>query len=332
MTLGLVLGAGGVVGINYHAGVVHALSEVGGIDPAAAEVVVGTSAGGFIGALLRSGWTPKDCWEWSIGTHPSLAEIDPAERERQRNAVFTPGFTSPVDLARRTVGSAYVLSRSFLRVRPNGPRLPKPMARSVMHSLGNLFPAGLFSLGDAREQFAGVLPEAWPERQLWLVAVDIGSGRRIVLGREGTPPVSLHDGVLASCAIPGVYPPVRAGGMTMVDGGAHSTTNLDLASRAGCDVIIGVAPMAYESSTRPGATTVMGRRVAAAALLSEMREARHRGARVLLVRPTATELALHGRRLMRPAEPTLIARAAYEATARLLDTDRARSVLEDTAA
>jgi len=46
--IGLVLGAGGIVGHAFHAGVLGALAEVTGWDPRAAEVVVGTSAG--------SGW------------------------------------------------------------------------------------------------------------------------------------------------------------------------------------------------------------------------------------------------------------------------------------
>ena len=73
-----------------------------------------------------------------------------------------------------------------------------------------------------------------------------------MLGREGAPKVTLPRAVLASCAIPGVYEPVRVGRMTLVDGGARSTTNLDLAAKAGCDLIIGVAPMAFDTGVPPG--------------------------------------------------------------------------------
>ena len=54
MRFGLVLGAGGVVGMSYHAGVLHALAQEGGIDPASADLIVGTSAGSVMGTLLRS--------------------------------------------------------------------------------------------------------------------------------------------------------------------------------------------------------------------------------------------------------------------------------------
>jgi NTE family protein len=186
----------------------------------------------------------------------------------------------------------------------------------------------MFAMTEGERRFADELPESWPERPLWLCAVDISSGRRVVLGRPGAPPVSLRRAVMASCAIPGVYKPVRVGAMTLVDGGAHSTTNLDLASRAGCRLIIAVAPMAFDPSAPPDRLRQLTRRVPARALAGEARAARRRGVDVLLVRPTGAELSIHGANLMRRDAGEEIARAAYEVTARLVTTDRFRSLLE----
>ena len=322
MRLGLVLGAGGVAGMNYHAGVLHALTEVGGLDPASADLVVGTSAGSVMGALLRSGWTANDCWEFALGIHPDVITLEDDEVERRARAVFAPRFTNPLDLARRAVGSSYVIGRSLVRT-----PMP-PVHPAVARELAKRFPGGLFSTAEAESRFAEILPAEWPSKPLWLVSVDIGSGRRVVLGRRGSPEVSLHDGVLASCAIPGVYSPVRAGSLTLVDGGAHSTTNLDLAVRAGCEIVIGVAPMAYDPSSPPGSLVQLERRRATRSLATEARVARGKGTSVLLVRPTAPELLIHGRRLMRPADGPAIALAAFDAAARLLDTPRSRDVLE----
>jgi NTE family protein len=52
MRIGLVLGAGGMVGEAYHRGVLRALQEVGW-DARHAEVLVGTSAGSIVAASLR---------------------------------------------------------------------------------------------------------------------------------------------------------------------------------------------------------------------------------------------------------------------------------------
>ena len=54
--IALALGAGGVVGHAYHAGVLAALEEATGWDPRDAEVIVGTSAGSVVGSLLRAGF------------------------------------------------------------------------------------------------------------------------------------------------------------------------------------------------------------------------------------------------------------------------------------
>ncbi len=65
--IGLVLGAGGVVGHAYHAGVLDGLAEATGWDPREAEVIVGTSAGSVVGALLRAGFSAHDLAARSTG-------------------------------------------------------------------------------------------------------------------------------------------------------------------------------------------------------------------------------------------------------------------------
>src|ERR1700683_505765 len=59
-SIGLVLGAGGVVGQAYHAGVLAALEETKGWDPRHASVIVGTSAGSVTARLLRVGVSASD--------------------------------------------------------------------------------------------------------------------------------------------------------------------------------------------------------------------------------------------------------------------------------
>src|ERR687886_1677047 len=56
--VGLVLGAGGVMGGAWLTGGLEALATETGWDPASAERIVGSSAGSMIGALLASGIPP----------------------------------------------------------------------------------------------------------------------------------------------------------------------------------------------------------------------------------------------------------------------------------
>ena len=71
--VGLVLGAGGVVGQAYHAGVLAALERELGWDPRSADVVVGSSAGSITGTLLRLGVTAGDLRPWPDGSPLSHA-------------------------------------------------------------------------------------------------------------------------------------------------------------------------------------------------------------------------------------------------------------------
>src|SRR5439155_12093119 len=113
----------------------------------------------------------------------------------------------------------------------------------------------------------------------------------------------------------------------LVDGGVHSSTNLDLAAKFACDLIIGVAPMGYEPVVAPDPIRRLVRLIPPRALSQETAYARRKGAEVLLIRPTAAELAIHGANLMNPAAGEEIARSSYESAARLLDTDRFREAL-----
>ena len=68
---------------------------------------------------------------------------------------------------------------------------------------------------------------AWPDRLLRITAVDTETGETRIFDRlSGT---SLVDAVAASCAVPGVWPPVTIDGRRYMDGGVRSSDNADLA-------------------------------------------------------------------------------------------------------
>src|SRR5207244_1647388 len=68
---------GGVIGHAFHAGVLDGLCDATGWDPRDAEVIVGTSAGSVVGALLRAGFSPRDLAARSTGdpVSPEGAEL-----------------------------------------------------------------------------------------------------------------------------------------------------------------------------------------------------------------------------------------------------------------
>lgn len=309
----LVLGAGGTVGMAYHAGTLMALHNVCGIDATDADLIVGTSAGSVVAAYLRGGWTVKDLWELSLGTHPSVAGLSPEAREAEQRAHLLPAWTNRAEFLRRSVGSAAVMAQTLL------PLVPRPPA-----ILGRQFPGGLYSMEGVRGRFEEEVGLSWPDRDTYICASDLRTGRRVVFGTRGAPEADLPTAVMASCAIPGFFRPVRLGQAVLVDGGVSSTTHLDLAAITGHRRIVAVAPMAFDPAAAPASLAQLARRRPARALAREARIAKRLGAELLLVRPCAEELKVHGRNLMAPDAGAAVARAAYDCAARQFDADASR--------
>ena len=73
----LVLGGGGVTGIAWEIGVIAGLADQG-IDLAAADVIVGTSAGSVVGADITCGQEPEALYQAQLALVP--CECLPAAR------------------------------------------------------------------------------------------------------------------------------------------------------------------------------------------------------------------------------------------------------------
>ncbi len=84
------------------------------------------------------------------------------------------------------------------------------------------------------------------KRELALVAVDLHSGKQIVL-RSG--PVS--EAVRATMAMPGVISPMKKGDAKLVDGGILNNVPADVAREMGADVVIAVDVAAARLITDP---------------------------------------------------------------------------------
>jgi NTE family protein len=317
MRRGLVLGGGGLVGMAYHAGVLKALDEWG-LDVSDADVIVGTSAGSVIGSYLASGWEMGDFYAYAQGEHPD-AESDPDEQRREVGRLFTPLSQTRAERVRRSIGSMFAAaaSRGYLRPITAGGRIPASVLRHA-------FPSGLYSTTESRIRFSHDLPEEWPRPGLYVCTVDVYTGDRVAFGHPGAPPATLPEAVLASTAIPGVFPPVRIGDRQYVDGGVASATSLDLATDHGCDAILCVAPLGYRND---GVVAVrepklwapmLLRSLFARALGREVRQARAKGVQVFVIRPWLTELRSHGTNAMRHFDRATFSEDAHRGTTRLL--------------
>ncbi len=89
----------------------------------------------------------------------------------------------------------------------------------------------LFRRGRNRSIYRGKAYHDWVRRvlpvdrfdqvkqPLYVTAVNVNDGNEVVWGLPGLDDVPIHDAVVASCAVPGIYPPKQIGGHWFVDGG-----------------------------------------------------------------------------------------------------------------
>jgi NTE family protein len=208
----LVLGAGGITGIAWEIGLLAGLAEAG-TDLTGADLVVGTSAGSVVGAQVTSGRHVEALYEQQL--EPSSTE-KPARLSRATFVRFGWAMLRSrgreVDFRRRVGAMAIAAEKARMT----------PTEQARLHVIG--------------ERLAGA---DWPDRTLLITAVDADSGEFRTFDRASGVPL-LHA-VAASCAVPGVYPPVTIGDRRYVDGGIRSATNADLAH--GCDRLVVLAPI-----------------------------------------------------------------------------------------
>jgi NTE family protein len=121
--------------------------------------------------------------------------------------------------------------------------------------------------------------------------VDLRTGKRVVLGRDDVN-VTIGPAVQASAAIPGWFRPVEVDGRRLVDGGVHSTTNADLVAALGLDVVVISSARTVGGTAGPTDDRgTVARAWHARTLWREVQAIRRRGAAVLLLDPTASDLA-----------------------------------------
>ncbi|MHB1533022.1 MAG: patatin-like phospholipase family protein [Acidimicrobiales bacterium] len=321
-TIGLVLAAGGSVGVAYHGGVLAALEEATGWDPRAADLIVGTSAGSVTAALLRAGLSAPDLACVSENRPLSAAgEILRTAGSPHRPRPPVGAFLRPRGMA----DPAAVLSA-----------LARPWSRSAAALLAAVLPAGTVSTDAITAGFDATFAGRWPEAPTWISAVRLRDGKRVVFGAEGAPFASVGQAVGASCAIPGYFSPVRIGGDRYVDGGVRSMANLDLlvgpnvgSAGRGLDLVLVSSPMSHAGARPTLALDVGLRHLWARQLSREVIRVRRRGIEVVVVAPDRDVLAAMGPNPMDARRRSAVSRAARAGVMAFLDrSDEGRALAQ----
>ena len=222
----LVLGGGGLSGIAWETGVLAGLAA-GGADVTAADYVLGTSAGATVAAQLGSGQSLTELFERQTVPGLQSAELSP------------------------DIGRVIELMESWEKLPLEYPD-PVELRREVGQ---RALTVETVSEAERRAVIAGRLPRhSWPSRKLAVVAVEANTGDVRVFDQDSG--ADLVDAVTASCAIPGIWPPVTIGTGRYIDGGTRSAVNADLA--AGYRRVLILAPMADLALEEQSAGLVAG--------------------------------------------------------------------------
>jgi len=207
----LVLAGGGVAGIAWELGVLRGLEEA---DPdlagrvIGADLVIGTSAGSAVAAQITSGGPLARFYDAQLSEESAEIEVDLDMNELLvRFAAATAGATDAQSI-RKAIGGVAVNT--------------KTVTEGVRHAAVQ----------------ARIPTPGWPDRPMMLPAVDAATGEPMIFTKDSG--VALVDAVAASCAVPGIWPPVTINGRRYIDGGVRSSTNADLAT--GHDKILVIVP------------------------------------------------------------------------------------------
>jgi NTE family protein len=204
----LVLGGGGVAGVAWELGILMGFYDIG-VDVRDADLIIGTSAGSVVGAQITSGTDLETLF---------TSQLTPVEQTKERKVEFDPvQMMEAFNLAVAGAGPDPKAIRARIGVYAlTVPTVPEAERRAIIETR---------------------LPvHTWPEPRLLIVAVDTDTGEEYIMDR--TSGVSLLDAVSASCAVPGIWPPVTIAGRRYMDGGVRSATNADLAQGYNCILIL----------------------------------------------------------------------------------------------
>jgi NTE family protein len=307
--VGLVLGAGGVVGQAYQAGVLAALQREANWDPRDADIIVGTSAGSVTGAALRVGIPATDLAASTYGVPTSrkggalLQRILPPDS----GPLPTPSIKSLLRLW--SAPSPALISRVAQR----------PWAFRPEVAVVTMIPRGQVDITDRARALDEFMGDRWPEG-LRICAVRRTDGARVVFGREGSPPAKLAPAVLASCAIPGYFAPITIEGKEYVDGGVHSVTNADVLKNESLDIVVIVSSMSASHGNAHGADGLL-RRSVHRRMEREILRLEENGVAVIRLEPGGESRHVMGLRAMAEDRGPRVIEAAYEETRkRILST------------
>ena len=203
--IGLVLSGGGARGAA-HVGVLKVLEQ----NHIPVDYIAGTSFGAIVGGLYASGYSAVELEEVlaNIDWKESLSGRAPREERSFRRKQDDNGF-----LIKFKIG----IKDGKLKL-PSGLITPNNLRLTLQDLINE--EANVDDFDDLKIPFRAV-------------ATDLESGDAVVLGRG-----DLASAIVASMAVPALFPPVNFEGQLLVDGGVSNNVPVNVAREMGADIVI----------------------------------------------------------------------------------------------
>jgi predicted acylesterase/phospholipase RssA len=213
-------------------GCLAALEALIGRSAAEFDVYVGISAGSVVTSLVANGMSAGEIWSEMANGSGRLFGVDTGGLFR-----LAPGH------AMRALRILPRLAGRLLTRRSTGPSA----AEIIMSALSGL-PSGLVDNSGVRDSMAQVLAargtDSFAElgRKLYILAVELDTGRVVAFGERKWRHVPISTAIQASTAVPGLCQPVRIDGREYVDGAVLKTAHVRRAIREGARLVFCVTP------------------------------------------------------------------------------------------
>jgi len=327
--LALACAGGGVTGAIYEIGVLAALEErLEDVSLNDFDLFIGVSAGAYISALLANGIAPGVLYRNVTREARSRTDIDDL-------ALFR--LNVEEILLRLAKAPITILDAAWDYYKNSH----ETTLTDVVASLGALLPSGVFSNDGLESWLSEWLGHPGRtndfrklKKALRIVAVDLDTGEATTFGAPGFDAIPISKAVAASCALPGLYRPVRIGG-------ARKTAHLSLAFQERCGLAVcinPIVPLRYvrhgegagtngRGELKQGGLTTILDQVFRVTLHSRMSYGLSRYRRedpeadILLFEPRAEDLPRFMRNIMRTSGRARIAEYAYRTTMQTIDAD-----------
>jgi NTE family protein len=236
--LAIALAGGGPLGFFYEIGALHALSEaIEGRALTDFDVYVGVSSGSLIAAALASGFDTTAMCTMFLHDESMLFPFSPA-------ILLRPAYG---EYARRVLQLPRVLGQIAQRCA----RDPGSGAwETGVGHLGRLLPTALFDNAPLQDYLQLLFHSEGRtddfrklRARLYVVATNLNTGASVPFGGAGHRHVPISRALLASSALPGLYPAVEIDGEQFVDGALIRTMHASLALEEKCNFVICINPI-----------------------------------------------------------------------------------------